>query len=423
MRIAFFVHRFPALSETFILHQVTGLLDRGHDVRIFSEEAPGDAPVHSEVEARNLMDRVVPLHERMRGMGEWAWPRVLALRAPQALLQMRRRSRARYGGGWALGQKLAVLAQSGPPPDVVHAHFGDVALRNRHASLIWPVPFVASFYGHDASRVPLREGAGVYGPLESTARCVTVLSGDMRRQLRGLGFPEEVIREQRLGIHPDRFPFHPRSLPSEGEPVRILTVARLVEKKGVEYALEALAPLAERHSFQYRVLGDGPLRGHLEARSRALGLDSRVEFSGNATQDDVRRAMDEAHIFLLPSVTARDGDREGTPTVLLEASAAGLPVVATQHAGIPEVVLDGVTGVLVPEGDARALSRGIEEVLSSPEAWPSLGESGRKQVVRRHDMRTLARSLEDLYRELLDAAPQRKASAVPGSATVAGPRS
>lgn len=405
MRIAFFVHRFPALSETFILNQITGLLDHGHQVMVFSEWGAEGSVVHPDVEAYRLMDRVVRVSDGAQRLGELAWTRSLALRAPGTFLRMRRKGAGGHGGRRPLGRKLAILARSGFVPDVVHAHFGDVALRSRFATLLWPVPFVASFYGHDASRVPLRDGADVYEPLHSTAQRVTVLSGEMRRRLVDLGFPDHRVREHRIGVDPDRFPFRERRKDPGADTIELLTVARLVEKKGVDYALRALAPLAERFRFRYRIIGDGPLRGALEERSRGLGLEERVEFMGSATQDRVRAAIDEADLFLLPSVTAADGDREGTPTVLMEASASGLPVVATHHAGIPEVVLDGVTGALVPERDVEALTRALEDTFAAPGVWPFLGRRGREHIVRRYNIRRLAPGLVELYRELLAGAP------------------
>lgn len=402
MRIAFFVQAFPAVSETFILHQITGLLDRGYEVAIFAETRSDTGTVHAQVEEYDLLERAVYLDEEWSGQSGLASARALARRAPRLLARLPRTDAGAYGGRRPLARKLAVLLASGFDPHVVHCHFGDVALRRRYVSLAWPVPFVASFYGHDASRLPERRGRQVYRPLAGSVDCVTVLSRAMRRRLSELGFPEDVVCEQRIGVDPRRFPFRERAPdPGSGE-VRLLTVARLVEKKGVDHALRALARLDDRHRFSYEVIGDGPLRGELEELARSLGLASRVRFRGSRPQSDVEEAMKKAHLFLLPSVTAADGDQEGTPTVLMEASAAGLPVVSTLHAGIPEVVRDGRTGLLVPEGDDRALARALDHLLSNPEEWPRLGREGRQHVERRYDIRVLVDELVDLYGSLLE---------------------
>jgi colanic acid/amylovoran biosynthesis glycosyltransferase len=162
--------------------------------------------------------------------------------------------------------------------------------------------------------------------------------------------------------------------------------------------------------LRYDVIGEGPLRPRLEWVARTLGIEGRVRFLGARTQTEVCAAMREADLFLLPSVTASDGDEEGTPTVLLEASWARLPVVSTRHAGIPEIVLDGETGVLVAEGDATALANALRALVRTPDWWPALGEAGHRLVESSHTMAAVAQRLERLYRELRVALMPRPAS-------------
>src|SRR5437868_13294812 len=146
---------------------------------------------------------------------------------------------------------------------------------------------------------------------------------------------------------------------SASDAPRLLTVARLVEKKGVDDALRAVAAVRFRHpGLRYDVVGDGPLRGGLEALAGELGLGDAVIFHGARYADAVREMMDAANVFVLASRTAGDGDEEGTPNVLLEAQACGLPILSTTHSGIPEVV-DPQAGVLVAEGDPAALARAL----------------------------------------------------------------
>jgi colanic acid/amylovoran biosynthesis glycosyltransferase len=200
----------------------------------------------------------------------------------------------------------------------------------------------------------------------------------------------------RLG--PDQF--RPRTL-DPGEAVTILTVARLVEKKGLEYGIRAVARLKAAHSsVRYRIAGDGELRPRLQSLIRELDLESEVTLLGSRTMAQVAELYRSSHLFLLPSVTAGDGDMEGQGLVLQEAQAAGLPVVSTRHNGIPEGVRDGETGFLVPERDPAALAERLSYLVEHPEVWPAMGRAGRALVEAEFDIEILNDRLVDIYHSL-----------------------
>jgi len=398
LRIAFFVASFPELSETFITRQVVGLLDRGHDVRIFAHAPSTDGPMQVLVEERALRERVTVLDPASSGTPRQGGS---GRRAIGALARSLRPAYARASGGWgALARDAGMLASRGPF-DVVHCHYGNVGLRYAVAARVWRAPLVVSFYGYDASSYPRERGTDVYAPLFHRVDAVASLSVHMDARLRALGCPSDLLRRVPLTIDPraQAIPARDPARPRDG--VRLLTVARLVEKKGIEHALRAVALAAgEYPSLCYDVIGDGPLRERLEWVAATLGITERVRFLGARSQEEVGAALREADIFLLPSVTAADGDEEGTPTVLLEASWARLPVLSTRHAGIPEIVRDGETGVLVAEGDATALANALRALLRAPEWWPTLGEAGHRLIAATHTMPVVAERLERIYREL-----------------------
>lgn len=413
MRVAFFVPSFPELSETFILRQVTGLLDRGHEVGIFAyraASAPGGA-AHAAVDAYDLRRLVRVLPHRDDGRGALAEPSTRGGPRPELGAALRaagclRDGYARAAGGWrTLGRTLARLAAE-PPFDIVHCHYGQIGLRYQVAARLWRSPLVVSYYGHDCSSYPRTHGDRVFAPLFREADAVTSLSGHMDAQLRALGCPDRLLRRVPLAV--DAAAFHLSGRRSRGldEPVRLLTVARLTEKKGVEYALRALALLGDEFpAVRYDVVGDGPLLPELQALAAALGLAGRVRFLGARTGDGVREALRAADLFVLPSVTAADGDQEGTPTVLLEAAFCELPVLSTRHAGIPELVRDGESGYLVPERDAEALAGRLRDLLRdllrAPERWAAMGDAGRRHVEGGHTTAAVAARLEAVYREVL----------------------
>ncbi len=413
MRVAFFVHSFPELSETFILRQVTGLLDRGHEVRIFARREGAGGPAHDAVAAYGLgrLVRVLPRREGggARGAARQAARLARELAAAPGRLAAAgglRPGYARTLGGWpALAGTLAALAAE-RPFDVVHCHYGDVGLRYRVAARLWRAPLVVSFYGYDASAYPRAAGAGAFAPLFAAADAVTSLSAHMDGRLRALGCPAGLLRRVPLAADPAAYGPLPRRRARPGAPARLLTVARLTEKKGVEYALRALALVRDEFpALRYAVVGDGPLRGELAALAAALGLRGRVRLLGARPDGCVRAALGRADLFLLASVTAADGDEEGTPTAVIEAALAGLPVLATRHAGIPELVRDGASGLLVPERDPGALADGLRRLLRAPDRWAAMGAAGRRHVEGEHATAAVAERLERLYEELRASTP------------------
>jgi colanic acid/amylovoran biosynthesis glycosyltransferase len=192
-----------------------------------------------------------------------------------------------------------------------------------------------------------------------------------------------------------------------GRPARLLFCGRLTEKKGLLDALEAVAAVRARHpQVEFRILGDGEERPRAERLIMSLGLRDCVRLLGLQPYEIVQRELAAADILLAPSRTASDGDSEGgAPTILLEAQAAGLPVVATTHADIPYVVVAGKSGLLAPEGDPAALAECLRSLLETPERWAEMGRAGRRHVEQEHDVRTTAAGLEETYFALMSGRP------------------
>jgi colanic acid/amylovoran biosynthesis glycosyltransferase len=203
-----------------------------------------------------------------------------------------------------------------------------------------------------------------------------------------------------MGIDSARFKFTPREPPNHG-PLRLVTVARLVEKKGVDYAIRAVARLAAAGvDVEYTVVGDGPLREKLTQLTEALGLSGRVKLVGSMAHSDIAALLQRSHVMLAPSVTASDGDMEGLPVAIMEAMASGLPVVSTVHSGIPELIDDDVNGYLVPEKDVTALAAKLEHVALHTADWKRVAEAAHRTVVERHDIHTLNDQLASLLGSL-----------------------
>jgi colanic acid/amylovoran biosynthesis glycosyltransferase len=411
MRIAFVLGTFPALSETFILNQITGLIDRGHTVDIYASGPREDPKNHTDVERYGLIAKTfymkASFSERVRAFA------ARSIATPAEVLEtVRRRLRPRPALEPPFG---ATPLQSAPAHqyDIVHCHFGGSALtamRHRKAGQL-AGRLVTTFYGSDLTRHLVQHGDHAYAALLERGEAFLAICDHFRSRLIQIGCPPERIWKHPLGIEPRRFPFIPRQL-AAGETVRIVTIARFVEKKGIEYALRALAGIRSSVAIEYTIIGDGPLRTALESLARQVRSNVSVCFAGWLDQQEVADTLRRAHLLIAPSVTGADGDQEGTPTAILEAMASGLPVISTWHSGIPELVQDGLSGRLVPERDVAALSRAIDDSVERHETWVAMGQAGRAYVEERHDINKLNDKLVRLYEGLVGQSPLVNPSAL-----------
>jgi colanic acid/amylovoran biosynthesis glycosyltransferase len=278
-----------------------------------------------------------------------------------------------------------------------------MGMRARLARRLLNIPMVVSFYGIDMSYFPrLPEYAAELKLLFADADMVLALGERMRQRLEALGCPAQKIRIQHVGADLKRFAFRPRSL-QPGEPVRFLFCGRFVEKKGVPYLLRAFAKVrAEVPNVQLTLIGDGVMRPEIEHLVGQLDLASSTRLLGMQPQDRVTEEMERTHLLVGPSVTAQNGDDEGgVLTCGLEGSAAGLPLIATRHADIPEQLVDGVNGLMVEERDVDGLAAAMTTLARAPERWPALGAAGRALIEERFDIEKETQTLEGHYAELL----------------------
>lgn len=286
--------------------------------------------------------------------------------------------------------------------DFIHCHFGMYGLIGvdlRDLGLI-KGKVVTSFHGMDIHVYPKSSGPSVYKRLFSQGDLFTVNSNFTGECLIKLGCPSEKISKLPVGLRTNEYTTGTNSCGDST--VQVLTVARLVEKKGIEYGIKAIASLHKQSSqIRYEIVGNGPLKSSLNRLIQQLEATEYIGLVGTRTQVELRQLYTKSDIFLLPSVTASNGDMEGQGLVLQEAQASGLPVVSTQHNGIPEGVLVDKSGFLVPERDVEALAINIAKLASNPELRRSMGLAGRRFVCQHFDIKHLNAQLLSLYKNIL----------------------
>ena len=219
----------------------------------------------------------------------------------------------------------------------------------------------------------------------------------MAAQLSRIGCPEEKVAVHHLGVDLARIPFDP---PAAGEQTRVLICASFREKKGIPDGIRALAHARERTGADVRLVlvGDGPERPAVEAALAATGIGKCTERPGFLPYSRLIEELGRCHMLLQPSRTAADGDGEGgAPVILLEAQAAGMPVVATRHADIPEYVVDENSGLLAEEGDVEGLADRLVALLRDPSRWQAMGRAGRANVESHYNASRQTRALEAIY--------------------------
>ena len=299
-----------------------------------------------------------------------------------------------------VGALLDVLSKH--RAQVLHIYFGQIAVHLLPLIRAWQNPTIVSFHGADVmvdmNKPAYREATR---QMLDAVKLVLVRSDSLRRALVDLGCKAEKIEIQRTGIPMQELQFRERSSPPTGE-WRLVQAGRLIEKKGLPVSFRAFATFLTRHpNATLTVAGEGPLLAELQDLARELNIERRVSFTGFISQRKLREIYYRSHIFLHPSQTGHDGNQEGIPNSMLEAMASGLPVFATDHGGIPEAIENGVTGVLVPERDEKALAQALLDAARHCEFLSRIARSGAEAVRKNFDLRAQAHRLEEVYLKLL----------------------
>jgi glycosyltransferase involved in cell wall biosynthesis len=379
--VGYILSAWPRLSETFILNEVVALERLGGRLRIFSIKNPKDEPVHAKVAEVRAPVTYLSIGNHQKAV--WHANLRFLCRHPvrycRTLFQaMRYRRRVFVRRFFQAGYLAEIL--SGKPVAHLHAHFANdptlVAMFTHHLT---GIPY--SFTAH-AKDIYVKTPPELLRTEAQQAKAVITCTEYNRKYLVDqVGLTSNGnLHCIYHGLDLSQYQFLlPR--PSQPGPPVILSVARLVEKKGL-YDLVCAADILRRRGrcFQVEIIGDGPLRQGLEAQIMQLGLTGRVRLLGPLPHESVCSAYQRASIFALPCIVAADGDRDGIPNVLPEAMASGVPVVATPVSGIPELIEAELHGLLVPPNSPVQLAEALDRLLTQPELCGRLARAARHKV-------------------------------------------
>ena len=277
--------------------------------------------------------------------------------------------------------------------DVVLAEFGPTGKAMLDLCTAAGVPLVVHFHGVDAFHTDLLKSHGNYRRIIAAGVHMVVVSREMERQLIGFGARADRVHYNCYGIDVERF--------RAGDPAsaerRFVVVGRFVEKKAPHLTLLAFErALREEPGMELVMLGDGPLLGPTTVMAKALGIAGKVRFEGVADPDRVAAVMSTARAFVQHSVVSAQNDHEGTPLAVLEAMACGLPVIATRHGGIPDVVEHERSGLLLEEGDIATMATHMVRLARDPALASTLGKTGRMRVVEHHRVQDSIAALQGI---------------------------
>ena len=401
MKIAFIVGRFPALSETFILNQITGLLNLGHDIEIFAVSKNNENKVHPNIEKYNLMEKahyIEPPFNKIKRIFRAIYL-ITTNFHKEPLKILRALNIFKYGRTVLSLRKLYYLIPFlGKKFDIIQCHFGFIGNIGAFLKQVGiDGKLVTMFHGYDI-RLATEKGGKIYERLFEQGDCFLAISNYNYRKIVQFGANPNKVIFHPVGIDIDKFPFKRKEKEKISSHVRILTVARLVEEKGLKYSILSINEILKKSTaftLKYYIVGEGPLRETLNDLIKELKIENTVKILGSMDQTQVVKEMLNADIFLLPSIS------EVLPVVLMEAQAVGLPVIASNVGSIADIILDGKSGYLVPEGDVAALTERLDYLIEHPEFWSDMGQRGSQFVKEHYDINNLNKKLVEIYQNLI----------------------
>lgn len=390
---AYVLKMYPRFSETFIVSEILAREAAGERISIFSLRPPTDPRFHPELARVQAPVSYIDRPHKSEDLWD-IFRSAQKAGISHAVAGAFNELTGTDPDDAAQALQLAIALQQRKIGHL-HAHFGSIAANvARLASLLTRIPYSFTAHAADIFR-ETNDREHLRIKLEQAHHAITISQYNLSYLRRRFPGATDRLHLVRNGLELERFPYEePRPV---GEIVRIAAVGRLVEKKGFEYLLAAAAELMEGgFRLEVRIAGDGQLADDLQRTIDHRHLRASVRLLGAQTQDQVRSLLRSADVFVAPCVIGQDGNVDGLPTVLLEAMAIGVPCIGTDVTGIPEVIRDRHTGILVPPGNGHRLAEAILEICGPGIDRPALTRNARRLIEENYDSRQQAVELRAL---------------------------
>jgi colanic acid/amylovoran biosynthesis glycosyltransferase len=412
-KIAFVVYQFPSVSQTFILNQITDMIERGHEVKIYSFKKKKENLIHHAVERYKLLEKTTHFtYPRYSGLKKAGWLLLFTLSNFNALIHEPSFTFAKPGSirrairNLSLSQSIAAFLHTNAF-DIVHAHFGQRAawIANVMAKgLQCKFKFVVTFHGIDLNPCKIDRYKIAYRNLFLHANAITVNTIYLRSILLKVRSDLTKVFVLPVGLRTDQYRKRPMASGLGENLFTIIYCGRFIELKGPDLAVRIVNTLVHERGFKnirLRMIGSGELGMDVENLINEFKLEEHVSLLGPRSQEDVIEEMNKAHLFLLPGIHEKETGRAETQgLVIQEAQAMELPVVVSDAGGMKYGLLEGVSGFVVKEGDIEGFADKIELLINNEPMRAAMAKAGRDFVVQSFDTKILGDKLAKIYAEI-----------------------
>lgn len=399
--IAYILGEFPSRSEYFILNEMLSLQQKGIRIQVLAIRKAAEP---HEVKGSEKIDVIyhkpffafLAAHIYCLFLARGAWFTTLGNRLRDAGWSLKALLKA--GKDFSMAAWFLYKLRDCPPTHI-HAHFLSLPARIAGImSALSGIPFSISGHAQDIYTARTADLQQLLQASKFTITCTAYNKTFLDRQIPAC-LRNKIVAVYH-GLDTRKWGTETMRGPQPGSrAIRILTIGRLVEKKGIIYLLQAIKELKTRnYQVKCSVIGEGPLYDQLDSYIKAHHLTKEVTLLGGLGQDALRPYYQDADLFVLPCIVAANGDRDGIPNVLVESLAMGIPVITTPTSAIPELIIDGQTGILIKEKDSKGIADAVIRLLQTPDFYKRLQVNGRKKVEEEFDLDNSATRLADLFR-------------------------
>ena len=404
MKIAFLVIKFPVISETFILNQIIGLINRGHEVYIFADTKKKESKIHREIEKYNLLDKTIYFNIPRNRFNRLIKSFLLIInylpKYPKLVLKSLNFLKYEKNCFTLLFRTTKFI---GKDFDILHCQFGPMGVIGcilKKMGLI-DAKIITSFRGYDMSQSAFNKYKKEYPLVFKESTFILPVCDFFKKILVKKMSKEDKILVHHSGTDTSMLSCKEYDNSRNGE-INIITIGRLKKKKGIEFSIRAVAKIIKQNpeiKINYSIVGEGELKNKLKHLALKLGIDENVSFLGLRSQREIIRLLHSSSFLLSSNVSHKEDGYDGIPGVIREAMACCLPVIATKSGGIPEAVLDKKSGFLVSEKDVDDLTEKIQYLIDHRDMWREMGHIGRQHIKEHFDINKLNDKLEEIYKK------------------------